>query len=426
MRKLTILFGLIAILSSPTAWAEVDADELQALREQILILTQRLDELEKANQQTTQNLAQVNASTAAQVDEVIDEKVDKVVTEQIDERMAAVSWAERLRWKGDFRYRYENIKVEDIDSRNRNRIRARAHLEADITDTVQVGLGLATGGDDPVSTNQTLGGGGSTKDLRLDLAYFDWSGLANTHILGGKVKNFLVRTGKNGLMWDSDWRPEGVGANWNNGTFFAHGIGTWIESDSKKDAEFAWITQAGMNFKLGDSTRFRIGAGYSEINPSGSGSFFGDEDDFFGNSFDPDTLTYHYDYHEIEAFAEMTFDLFDRPLMLFGDYVINTAADENDTGYAFGFKYGKASGKGTWDIGYVYEKLEADAVLGLLTDSDFGGGGTDAKGSIFKGTWAFHKNWNAKFTYFLNEIDLASGNPRDFDRLQLDLNFKYK
>jgi len=74
----------------------------------------------------------------------------------------------------------------------------------------------------------------------------------------------------------------------------------------------------------------------------------------------------------------------------------------------------------------VYEKLEADAVLGLLTDSDFGGGGTDAKGSIFKGTWAFHKNWNAKFTYFLNEIDLASGNPRDFDRLQLDLNFKYK
>jgi len=426
MKKLTILLGLTVILFSQTALGQVDADELQALREQVQILTQRLDELEKANQQTTQNVAQLNAATTAQVDEVIEEKVDKAVNEQVDERMAAVSWAERLRWKGDFRYRYETIKVEDIDSRSRNRIRARAHLEADITDTVKVGLGLATGGDDPVSTNQTLGGGGSTKDLRLDLAYFDWSGLADTHILGGKVKNFLVRTGKNSMMWDSDWRPEGIGANWNNGNFFAHGMGTWIESDSKKENEFAWIAQAGMNFKLGDSTRFRIGAGYSQINPAGSGSFFGDDEDFFGNSFDPDTLTYLYDYHEIEVFAEMTFDLFDRPLMLFGDYVTNTAADENDTGYAIGFKYGKASGKGTWDIGYVYEKLEADAVLGLLTDSDFGGGGTDAKGSIFKGTWAFHKNWNAKFTYFLNEIDLASGNPRDFDRLQLDLNFKYK
>jgi len=181
-----------------------------------------------------------------------------------------------------------------------------------------------------------------------------------------------------------------------------------------------------MNFTLGDSTRFRIGAGYSQINPAGSGSFFGDDDDFFGNSFDPVTLTYLVDYHEIEAFAELTFDFVERPLMLFGDYVTNTAADENDSGYAVGFKYGKASARGTWDIGYVYQKLEADAVLGLLTDSDFGGGGTDAKGSIFTGTWAFHKSWQAKFTYFLNEIDLASGTPRDFDRLQLDLNFKYK
>ena len=36
------------------------------------------------------------------------------------------------------------------------------------------------------------------------------------------------------------------------------------------------------------------------------------------------------------------------------------------------------------------------------------------------------KNWNAQMTYFLNDINLASGNPRDLDRLQLDLKFKYK
>ena len=65
-------------------------------------------------------------------------------------------------------------------------------------------------------------------------------------------------------------------------------------------------------------------------------------------------------------------------------------------------------------------------MIGLLTDSDFGGGGTDAKGSIFKGAWAIHKNWKAQITYFLNDIDLASGDPRDFNRLMLDLKFKYK
>jgi len=57
MKKLTILLGLAAILFSQTALAQVDADELKALREQVRILTQRLDDLEKANQQTTQNVA---------------------------------------------------------------------------------------------------------------------------------------------------------------------------------------------------------------------------------------------------------------------------------------------------------------------------------------------------------------------------------
>ncbi len=426
MKKQILLLGLTMFIFSQTTFAQVSTDELRTLREQIQILTQRLDELEKATPQTASGVKQAPAATVAQVDQVIREKVDKAVSEQVDERMAAVSWAERMRWKGDFRYRYENIKIEGKNPRNRNRIRARALLEADVTPTVKVGLGLATGGDDPVSTNQTLGGGESTKDMRLDLAYFDWSGMPNTHILGGKVKNFLVRSGKNALMWDGDWRPEGIGAIWDNGAFFAQGMGTWIESDSKKGAEFAWITQAGLKFKLGESTKFRVGAGYAQFNTAGSGSFLGKDNDFFGNSFDPDTLTYRYNYHAIEAFAEMTFALADRPLMLFGDYVTNTAVDKNDTGYAVGVKYGKAAGKGTWDFSYTYQRLEADAVFGLLTDSDFGGGGTDAKGSIFKGSWALHKNWHAKFTYFLNQFDLASGNPRDFDRLQLDLSFKYK
>jgi hypothetical protein len=426
MKKLTILLGLTVFLFSQTVLAQVDADELKALREQVRILTQRLDDLEKASQQNTQNLAQANADTATQVDEAVEEKIDKAVIEQVDELMAAVSWAERIRLRGDFRYRYETIKIENVDNRSRNRIRARVHLEADVTDTVQVGFGLATGGEDPVSSNQTLGGGGSSKDIRLDLAYFDWSGLRNTHILGGKVKNFLVKPAGHGLMWDSDWRPEGFGVIWDNDLFFAQGIGTWVESDSNKGQLFAWVAQGGLNFRLGETTRFKIGAGYAQFDVAGSGSFFGDDDDFFGNSFDPITNTYLYDYHEVEVFAGMATDLADRPLRVYADYVVNTAVDDNDTGYAIGIKYGEAYATGTWAIGYTYKKLEADAVIGLLTDSDFGGGGTDAKGSVFKGAWAIRKNWNAQISYFLNDIDLASGDPKDLNRLQLDLKFKYK
>jgi hypothetical protein len=108
----------------------------------------------------------------------------------------------------------------------------------------------------------------------------------------------------------------------------------------------------------------------------------GDDDDFFGNSFDPIELTYLYDYEEIELFGGLGFSLFDHPVLVFGTYVQNQAADDNDMAWSAGFKYGKTSKRHDWDIGYMYKHLEADAAL-------------------------------------------KSGDPIDFNRLQLDLSFKY-
>jgi len=424
MKNYIALSGLVLFLVSPVLQAEVSDEEVQALREQIRLLSERLDQLEQSRQM--EQTVSTPAPSPAQDESLIDQKVEQAVTATVNEKMASMSWAERMRWSGDFRYRYEDISVEDESDRNRNRIRARAVLEADVSKTMRVGLGLATGSDDPVSTNQTLGGGGSTKPINLDLAYFEWSALANTQIVGGKFKNQLHRTGGNALLWDSDWRPEGTSVSYDNGTLFAVGIGSWVESDSaKQQKEFAYGVQGGVHWPLGNSVKLTAGAGYYEFNAAGRKSFFGDGD-FFGNSFDPETSTYLYDYHEMEGFAEIGFDLFGRPTSVFADYVKNQAANDNDTGYAFGFTYGKAKSRGTWEIAYLYQRLEADAVLGLLTDSDFGGGGTDSKGSVFKGAYAFDDNWNFEATYFLNKIDLQSGNPRDFDRVQLDLNFKYK
>ena len=423
MRKLTLLLGLTALLCSTAASAQVSEEEVQALRDQIEMLTKRLDEMERQNQQT-QQVATQSAETAVAKAEAVEEQMATV-----EDQVAAMSWAERIRWEGDFRYRYENIEQEGRDARNRSRIRARTHLEADLSPTMQVGIGLASGGDDPVSSNVTIGGGGTSKDIKIDLAYFDWSGIENTRITGGKYKNFLVRPAKKGLRWDGDWRPEGLGVIWDNGTFFAQGLGTWLEGDSRNGTEFAWVAQGGMNMKIGDSGKLKFGAGYSAFDIAGGTPVYGDPDDFYGNSFvvDPVTgeLTFLYDYRNIEAFAEYSFKLGGQSVSLFGNYTVNTEADENDTGYLFGAKYGSAKNRGDWDITYFYEKLEADATVGLIADSDFGGGGTDAKGHVFSGTYAFHSNWNFKATYFINQINLASGDEDDYDRLQLDLNFKF-
>lgn len=420
----TTIAALVLIL--PVISEAASDEELAAMRTQIELLIERLDRLEAENRALASANAEITKSNQETVANVVavSEKTDSIAA-VVNEQAAKTSWTDTLRWKGDFRYRYESFDIEGKPNRDRNRIRARAALIAEVTPSVQVGLGLATGGDDPVSSNQTLGGGGSSKDIRLDLAYFDWSLRSDTHILGGKFSNYIHKAGKNGLLWDGDWRPEGTGIAWDNGTFFANGLGTWIESDSNKGQSFAYLTQAGIRVPFGDMLKLTTGIGYHVFNTKGNGSYFGDDDDFFGNSFDPITKTYLYDYEEFELFADLGFKLFDLPALAFANFVQNQAADDNNTGYAIGFKLGSAKSKGQWEFGYVYQELEADSVLGLLTDSDFGGGGTDSKGHVLKGGYAIAKNFNANITYFINDVGLQLADPIDFKRMQLDLSFKY-
>jgi hypothetical protein len=441
MKRHLALFLLGLIVTAPDVGAAVSDEEVQALREQIRLLSERLDQLEQANATSqaapaqpmaAENTAEASPGAAPQLaaadEQALDAKIDQAVAAKVDEKMAAVSWAERIRWAGDFRYRYEDINIEAGDDRNRNRIRARTELQADISTTMKVGFGLATGSDDPVSTNQTLGGGGSHKPISLDLAYFEWSGLSDTKIKGGKFKNDIYRPGdnQNALIWDSDWRPEGTSLYYNNGTLFAFGLGTWLESDSNKQQQlFAYAIQGGVNLPLGDAMTLTAGAGYYNVDSAGKKGFYLD-DDFFGNSFDQVTQTYLYSYYEVEAFGQLAFSILDRPTIIFADYVYNLDPEDNNTAYSLGFRYGQAKAKGTWEFGYAYRNIEADAVLGLLPDSDFGAGGTDAKGSVFTGAYAFHDNWNFSTTYYLVKTGLDAADPTDINRLQLDLNFKFK
>ena len=83
----------------------------------------------------------------------------------------AAEWYEKIKLKGDFRFRHELIQKEEKEDRNRWRLRFRLGINAVVTDSWSVSARMATGSDDPVSTNQSLSGGFYTKDFRLDRAY---------------------------------------------------------------------------------------------------------------------------------------------------------------------------------------------------------------------------------------------------------------
>ena len=81
----------------------------------------------------------------------------------------------------------------------------------------------------------------------------------------------------------------------------------------------------------------------------------------------------------------------------------------------------------SWSLKYQYRDLESDAVLGLLSDSDFGGGDTGVHGHIFSGKVGVAKNWSLGFTWFIdNRLDVGDqGLTRQYDRIQIDTQFKY-
>ena len=75
---------------------------------------------------------------------------------------------------------------------------------------------------------------------------------------------------------------------------------------------------------------------------------------------------------------------------------------------------------------YYYAEKEADSLYGLLTDSDFGGGGTDSKGHWIKMDVGVTKNWAIGAQFFFNETDLASGSRSDYNRFMIDSQWKWK
>jgi len=148
------------------------------------------------------------------------------------------------------------------------------------------------------------------------------------------------------------------------------------------------------------------------------------------------------DFDVVELLGEWQFKLADRPLLLYANLARNTAAKFQpqglDTAYAVGFNYGRAvaSIPGSWEFGYLYQKVEKDALFAQWIDSDFAAGNTDGGGNAFRMAYQISPNARVNVAYYLSETNLdvpvavtipvpATVRGRDYDRLQLDVNWTF-
>lgn len=454
---------LTAADASAAAKAPTTA-EVQALQAQLQALAARLDKLETSNAQLKAENEQLKADSDrrdAETDylkaQTKDLRAEAANADNEISKVKGADWATRIKARGDFRYRDEQFwnqervdgtgaaaQVEDAADRSRDRIRARFGFDYKITDGVSGTLLFATGGSDPRSTNQTLGTSqNGRQSIGVDLAYVDWKALQGVNVVLGKQPWPFWRPGTS-MMFDGDINPEGAAVKFERGMLFGSAYGWWLSENynadpAKKNADGnVFGAQVGLKFPLlGGETR--VAAHYYDCGACQ------DHSPLYNNNANGNT-TYQiagsttnwlkYDYNILELSAEMGTTLFNQPFSVWADWLDNTASGvEYSTAWAAGVNLGKASNAKTWQAGLWYQDVQKDSQFGQFFDSDFGNGNTDTRGWVLRGAYAPVKNFNVMATWYINELynDVAAynsgiyhvGNNLSYDRLQLDLNYKF-
>jgi hypothetical protein len=452
---------LVSAFSSATAAAQgaPPTGELAQIRAQLEGLLQRVDRLEQQNA----SLAAENAELkAASEQEDAEREYLKAQTQDLRKESASANaalsglrgaeWAQRITLKGDLRYRHEEIfddaKVADgtlaTADRYRDRIRVRAGLDARPTDNILVSVQLATseGGADPRvggdfrSSNQTLDGSYSRKNIYLDQAYFDWKFSSWGNLMGGKMRTPFVRTGQE-QFYDGDINPEGLALQFNRGMWFGSVYGTWVDEVSGAESTVTADTllngvQVGARVPVGSSTLMLMAHYYDLVGGQGRRGIFWNcattnNACANGNSTTgaagAGVLTY--DFNVLQLATQWNTAIVGRPFQAWGQYSRNLDPDNLNTAWAAGVLYGAAANYRTWEVGAMYQVVERDALFGQLIDSDFGGGATDSQGFLLRAGYAPVRNWVFNATYFINERNIDVGTRSDYDRLQLDMNLRF-
>jgi multidrug efflux pump subunit AcrA (membrane-fusion protein) len=419
-----------------------------------------------ANAQGTAELAELKAqlqALQAKVEEM--EQAQKTQTEAQDrttdmiaqQRANVGDWVSRFQWKGDLRYRNETIDQEfTAQKRNRDRIRLRAGFFARVNDTLRVEVQASTdepigGNGDARSSNVTLSDANSRKRFDLDTAYAEWT--PNAYLKGtfGKMRYPWIRpTGS--LFFDGDINPEGASFGWQQGTtgLFATAFYTQLaERSAAADSTMAGA-QIGWRGDIASGMRLTLAGAYFDHGAVEGWNAVQNADiaNAFGNSTSTSaalcrpgvTACIANDFNVIEAFGELAIQMAGKPLTFFVDYAKNNDAERSaitdqslDTAYAGGVTFGRVATAHSWELGYLYQKVENDALYGQWVDSDFAGGNTGSQGHVFRFGYGFARNFRINATYFMNDTNIdvpvtiggAPVNDREYERLQLDLNMTF-
>ncbi len=237
----------------------------------------------------------------ARVAEQTVETLEKTVSEDVQNKLYKSSWAQRIRWGGDIRLRFQGDRFDENNAellkpdnpnelmntttdRNRWRYRARLKVKATILDDretnvgkVEVAARISTGNDqDPVSTNETMGDYYNKDTIVLDQAYIKWdykpelpmgAKIPKLTLWGGRFPNPWFYTD---LVWDNDLNFEGLAMNIQSDTLMSNPwtwfltLGAFPLQEEEWSQEDKWLYggQIGVEYKKAMGLSTRLGVAY--------------------------------------------------------------------------------------------------------------------------------------------------------------------
>jgi polyhydroxyalkanoate synthesis regulator phasin len=415
---LILVFGMAFSLSpgnSPSWAGESDVIVNFLVKKGILTPEEAKELISELQKEGTREKEEVKKTAKKAAEETAEEKVKSASFKLPD-------WVKKTKIKGDVRIRYQKEDQDNnpgTENRDRVRVRGRVGIIGKVNEHWEGGIGLATGANDPRSTNQTLQNTFDTPDIRLDYAYAKYAPFSWGSVIAGKFKNPFW--GTKDLLWDGDIRPEGVAATlkykpikeielWATPAYFI------LENIAGTADPNMFAVQAGIKATFAERLwikvaptlyRFNQVEGYSFTAASGGWSRGTNSVDLAGNwLFDHDAVA-------VDAEIGVKIHPYVPMFAVFGQYVKSDADDssqgipsrygeDDDTGYLFGAKLGHSKIKkfGQWQLKYNYRRLENDAWPDWLPDSDAYGGRTNIKGHEYEFKFGLHKNVELAVDYY--------------------------
>lgn len=334
------------------------------------------------------------------------------------------------RWQGDIRVREQSEKFGENKAQRSPKLRVRIGVDAALSPELRAEMKIATAKSHR-STNQSLGDskepGSYRRFIGLDLAYIEWTPFFFSKLYIGRIPQLHARYGGSQIVLDEDITLEGGGFILAKDFFastniFLNGGLTIIKenydsyySQEETDNRFDWV-QVGVTNQF-NKLKFTYGTGLFNFT-SFKGKNFSDlvnGGGASGNSEDPSGFV-KYDYLPRQYFLNLDNFVGESKLGVFGEYIVNPKASENNTALWTGLKFAQKS----WEAQLAYGEIKADAVFGLFTNSDFGGGMTGAQGIMASLNWKFAENMAFKITHFQNKVATALGD-KSYVRTHADL-----